>query len=96
MMCSTQTMVMPISLRMLLQHVGGLLHLRRVEAAEAFVGQQQLRLGGERARKFELLERGGAEAVGRGRLVGRQADEVERLLGLRQRLARGRCAAGLP
>ena len=82
MMCSTQTMVMPFSARMRLQHVGRLLHLGVVEAVEAFVRQQQLRLRRERARKLELLQRGGAEPVGRGARIGRQADQRQRLLGM--------------
>ena len=65
-----------------LQHVGGLLHLGMVEAVEALVRQQQLRLGGERAGQLQLLQRGGAEPVGGGVRVGRQTDQRQRLLGL--------------
>ena len=65
-------MVMPFSLADALQHVGRLLHLGVVEAVEALVRQQQLRLGGERAGQLELLERGGAEPVG-GRVRRRSA-----------------------
>ena len=65
---------------MLVEHIGGALHFGRIEPAEAFVGKQQPRLGGERAGKFELLERGGAEPVGPRRGFGRQADQVERFL----------------
>ncbi len=57
-------MVMPFSRADALQHVGRLLHLGVVEAAEALVGQQQLRLRRERAGQLELLQRRGAEPVG--------------------------------
>ena len=90
MMCSTQTMVMPSCGCGCFEHVGGALHLRRVEAAEAFVGEQQLRLGCERAREFELLQRRGAEPVGRRRLVGRQPDQFERVFARVRAPRRGR------
>ena len=37
------------------QHVGRLIHLGLVEAAEALVGEQQLWRSGERLGEFELL-----------------------------------------
>ena len=55
------------------QHVGGLLHLVLVEAAEALVGEQELRAGGERLGELQLLQRRRAEPVDRRRAVGRQA-----------------------
>ena len=88
-------MVMPFSLRIALQHVGRLVHLGMIEAVEALVRQQQLGLGGERARQLELLQRGGAEPVDGGVRVARQADQAQRLLRLAPARRRGRsCRAG--
>ncbi|MGX1044297.1 hypothetical protein AB7M41_004003 [Bradyrhizobium diazoefficiens] len=81
MMCSTQMMVMPSSSRMCAQHVGGLVHLGLVKAAEAFVGEQQFWRGSERFCQLELLQPGSAEAVDAGMAVGRQADHGQRSLG---------------
>ena len=53
------------------EQVGDLLHLRLVEAAERFVGEQQLRLRRERARQLQLLQRGRAEAVDARARIGR-------------------------
>ena len=64
-----------------------------VEPAKAFVGEQEPRLGGERAGELELLQRGGAEPVGRRRRVGRQADQAERFVGAALRFT-ARDAAG--
>ena len=61
----------------LAQHVGRLVHLRLVEAAQALVGQQQLGLGGQRLGEFEhLAVRQGQRHGG---LVGplRQPDPVQ-------------------
>ena len=66
---------------MLAQHVGRLIHLVLVEAAEALVGKQQLRPGGQRLGQLELLQAGRAEAVDAGMAVGRQADHRQRALG---------------
>src|SRR5260221_3345713 len=76
------------------EHGGGALHLRRVEAAQAFIGEQQLGLGRQRAGELELLERGGAEAIGAGRRIAGQADLVERHGGAALRLAPRDTAAG--
>ena len=65
----------------LAQHVGGLLHLGVVEAAEAFVGEQQFRRGRQRLGELELLQARGAEALDDGMAVGRQADHGERAFG---------------
>ena len=82
MMCSTQTMVMPFSRADALEHVGGLLHLGVVEAVEALVGEEEAGLRCERPREFELLQGRGAETVGRGVGIGRQADDGQGLLRL--------------
>ena len=65
----------------LAQHVGGLVHLVLVESAEAFVGEQEFRAGGERLCKLELFQAGRAERVDGGVAVGRQTDHGKRLLG---------------
>ncbi len=83
-------MVMPFSLRIALQHVGRLVHLGMIEAVEALVRQQQLGLGGERARQLELLQRGGAEPVDGGVRIARQVDQAQRLLRLAPARRRGR------
>src|ERR1700719_502185 len=76
------------------EHDGGALHLRRIEAAEAFIGEQQLGLRRQRAGKLELLERGGAEAVGANHGITGQADLVERDGGAALRLAARDTATG--
>ena len=63
------------------QHFRRLVHLRLVEPAEAFIGQQQGRAGGQRLGQFEFLEPGGAEPGHRRVAVGRQADQLQRPLG---------------
>ena len=72
------------------EHVGGLLHLGLVEAAQRLVRQQELGLSGERARELQLLQCRRAQAVdARGR-IGRQAHQLERFARLREGLlARG-------
>src|SRR5438270_5622459 len=62
------------------EQVGGTFHLGSIEAAQAFVGQEQLRPRGERARQFQLLERRSAKPRGRGSAT-RETDESERFLG---------------
>src|SRR5215470_2779496 len=46
------------------KQVCGVLHLACVEAAEAFIGEKKSWLGGERTRKLELFQCGGAEPTG--------------------------------
>ena len=77
----------------LFEHLGGAVHLGRVEPAEALVGEQQLRPGRERAGELELFERGGAEPVGRRPRLGRQPDQIERLDRAALGLAAGDMAA---
>jgi hypothetical protein len=76
------------------EQVSGALHLGAIKPTQAFVGEQQPRLGGERARELKLLERGGAEPTGLRCGVGRQPDQVERFLRPTLRF-RARNAAGL-
>src|SRR5260221_11289992 len=76
------------------EHGGSTLHIRRVEDAQALIGEQQLGLGRQRAGELELLERGGAEAIGAGRRIAGQADLVERHGGAALRLAPRDTAAG--
>jgi hypothetical protein len=76
------------------EQVSGALHLGAIKPTQAFVGEQQPRLGGERARELKLLERGGAEPTGLRCGVGRQPDQVERFLRPTLRF-RPRNAAGL-
>src|SRR5215203_836648 len=52
-----------------------------VEAVEALVGKERLRLRRERPGELELLQRRGAEPVGRAAPVRRQPDRRQRLLG---------------
>jgi hypothetical protein len=63
------------------QELGGLIHLVLVQTAQALVGEQELRLGGERLRQLELLERGRPEPVHGGRPIGWEPDQPECLLG---------------
>src|SRR5262249_21370563 len=51
-----------------------------VEAAEAFIGEKKSWLGGERTRKLELFQCGGAEPTGGRARVARQPDQGECLL----------------
>src|SRR5256712_3409200 len=71
------------------QQVGGLIHLVLVQAAEALVGQQQLRRRGERLGELQLLQRRRPQSGDRRRAIGRQAHQPERPLrrleGLRPR-----------
>jgi hypothetical protein len=60
-----------------LQHFRRLIHLGRVEPAQAFVGEQQAGAGGECLGKFELFEPGGAEPGDRCGPVRPQPDEIE-------------------
>ena len=76
MMCSTQMMVMPRSSRMR-QHVRRLVHLGLVQTAQALVGQQQLRLGGQRAGHLQLLQAGRTHSIDPGLRVGGQADQLQ-------------------
>jgi hypothetical protein len=45
-----------------------------IEAVQALVRQQQARLGRERARQLQLLQRGGAKPVGGDARIHRQPD----------------------
>jgi hypothetical protein len=76
------------------QHVRRLLHLLLVQSAQALVGQQQLRLRGQRPRHLELLEAGRTESVDlRIRRCG-QPHHVERIRPALLRLGRGDPFAG--
>ena len=74
MMCSTQTMVMPMRLRTAAADLP-LAPFPPREAAQAFVGKKQSWSCRDRARQFELLERGGSQSVDP--LSGRQAHHCE-------------------
>src|SRR5262245_22681949 len=71
------------------QHVGGAGHLGGVEAAQALVGEQQHRAGGQGPRQLELLEPARAEQRCRRLGIGGQADQLQHLAraGHRRRLA---------
>ena len=86
MMCSTQMIVMSRSFADPAQQVGGLVHLVLVEAAQALVGEQELRRRGEGLGELQLLERRRAEPVDRRRAIGGQPDQLERALGRLERL----------
>src|SRR6185503_10852303 len=60
------------------EELGRLVHLAVVEPAERLVGEQELRLRGERARELELLQPCGTE---RFHALAVQPDQVERLAG---------------
>ncbi len=86
MSCSTSTTVIPDAAT-LLDHGVDLLGLHRVAAGGGLIEQQHLRLGRERARDFEALER----AIGHraGGLIGQrgQSDERQQFLAPCARLA---------
>ena len=81
-----------------LEHVGSLVHLGLVQAAQALVGQQQRRLGGQRAGHLQLLQARRAHAIDAGLRVGGQADQLQclarPLLGALARDALGRAVKG--
>src|SRR5204863_486616 len=63
----------------LAQHVGRLFHLGFIEAAQTLICEQQLRSGGERLRKLQLLQASSSQPVDQGGAVRRQADHGERV-----------------
>ena len=91
-MCSTQTMVIPELAPDAAEHLGGPAHLGVVQPAQALVGEEEPRPGGERARQLELLEATRAEKGGHRVGVSGQADQAQDLRGLDARLRFAWCA----
>ena len=79
MMCSTQTMVMPRWLRIAASMSAAWSISEWSRPPRRLVGQQQLRLGGERARELELLQPRSAQSFDARAFLGRQADELQAL-----------------
>src|SRR5262250_2164032 len=67
------------------EHLGRVVHLPGIEPAQALIGEEELGLGGERARQLELLEATRAQERGGGSGIPRQAHEGEYLSGLSAR-----------